>query len=315
MAHVRSMSQPRSLPSSVSEAEAAIARSVLYASLFDYPLTLAQLRHTLVRSSQTPSEIRSAYARSPTLRAVIDLQDGYFFPRGRSALIEERRRREARSRQFLRQHRLFIRLICGMPYIQMVALSGSIAHLNLEGDGDLDLCIVTRDQHVWSVTVAVVLLAKLLGRRRTVCANFVIDESALVLDQQDPFTASQLVHLRPLSGIGTYRQFLALNPFVFRTYPNVPAAGIHGRSRRTEPGRFALAIKSGIEWLCAFPSAAAERICRRAYGAYLRRRAKTWTSPDQVRLEPNCLKLHTHSHRSSVQERFDTLVAFVDGLP
>ena len=29
--------------------ELAIARSVLYASLFDYPLTLAQLRKTLIR--------------------------------------------------------------------------------------------------------------------------------------------------------------------------------------------------------------------------------------------------------------------------
>ena len=313
MGPVRSMPHLRNLPASLSAAEAAIARSVLYASIFDYPLTLAQLRQTLVESTQTPTEIRSTYARSPALRAMVDCQDGFFFPCGRAHLIEERRRREARSRQFLKRHRTFIRMVCAMPYVQMVALSGSIAHLNLEGDGDLDLCIVTKDRHVWSVTVAVVLLAKLLGRRRTVCANFVIDESALVLDQQDLFTASQLVHLRPLSGTRTYRRFLALNPFVYRTYPNAPAAGAHGRRPRTEPHGLTLAAKSGVEWLFSFPSAVAERLCRRAYGAYLRRRAGTWTSPEQVRLEPNCLKLHTHSHRRSVQERFDALVAF-DGL-
>ena len=33
--------------------ELAVARSVLYASLFDYPLTLAQLRQTLIESAQT----------------------------------------------------------------------------------------------------------------------------------------------------------------------------------------------------------------------------------------------------------------------
>jgi hypothetical protein len=35
----------------------AIARSVVYASLFDYPLTLAQLRQTLIESVQTPSQM------------------------------------------------------------------------------------------------------------------------------------------------------------------------------------------------------------------------------------------------------------------
>ena len=42
-------------------AERAIAESVLYASLFDYPLTLAELRQTLVESAQTPSEILTTY--------------------------------------------------------------------------------------------------------------------------------------------------------------------------------------------------------------------------------------------------------------
>ena len=147
--------------------EAAIARSVLYASLFDYPLTLAQLRYTLVESIQTPSEIRAAYEQSEALRGAIEYQDGFFFPRGRSHLVDERRQREERSRVFLARHRMFVRLVCAMPYVKMVALSGSIAHLNLERDGDLDLCIVTKGCHVWSVAVAVVLLAKFLRRRRT----------------------------------------------------------------------------------------------------------------------------------------------------
>ena len=131
--------------------EAAIVRSVLYASLFDYPLTLAQLRHTLVESRQTPSEIRAAYEHSEALRAAIEYQDGFFFPRGQRHLVDERRRREKRSRVFLARHRMFIRIVCAMPYVNMVALSGSIAHLNLERDGDLDLCLVTKGRHVWSV--------------------------------------------------------------------------------------------------------------------------------------------------------------------
>lgn len=55
---------PAHAPSSMPTEELAIARSVLFASLFDYPLTLAQLRQTLIESSLTPTEIELAYRRS-----------------------------------------------------------------------------------------------------------------------------------------------------------------------------------------------------------------------------------------------------------
>ena len=60
--------------------EIAIARSVIYASLFDYPLTLDQLHHALLESDQSPSEILATYGSSERLRRVIGFRDGFFFP-------------------------------------------------------------------------------------------------------------------------------------------------------------------------------------------------------------------------------------------
>jgi len=57
--------------------ERAIARSVLYASLFDYPLTLAQLRQSLIESAMTPTEILATMARSAALQAVVEHRDGF----------------------------------------------------------------------------------------------------------------------------------------------------------------------------------------------------------------------------------------------
>lgn len=50
---------------------------------------------------------------------------------------------------------------------------------------------------------------------------------------------------------------------------------------------------------------AAERLARKIYGWHLRRRSATWRSIDQVRLGPECLKLHTSSHRADTLARFD----------
>jgi len=282
--------------------EEAIARSVLYASLFDYPLTLAQLRQTLIGSTQTASEILATLRGSAALSRVVEQHDGYFFPAGRSDLIETRLHRETRSRAFLAEHGPLLRLIAALPFVRMAALSGSIAHLNLEPGGDLDLFLVTRGARVWSTAVMVVVVAKLLRRRATLCANFVVADSALAFDQEDLFTASQVINLRPLAGDDTYRRIVQCNPFVRDFYPNFHASSTGG-FRFRQP-RLVRAAKACAEFVLFVPSRLAERVCRVVYRAYLRRRAATWESPEQVVLGDTVLKLHTKSHRSEILSRF-----------
>jgi hypothetical protein len=296
--------------------EIAIARSVIYASLFDYPLTLLQLHHTLIESEQTPSEILAVYDGSARLQSIVEHRDGFFFPVGRADLIAERRRREARSRRFLHQHEGMLQLLCALPFTRLVALSGSIAHLNLEPDGDLDLFIVTRGHRVWTVTVALLLLTKLLRRRRIVCANFVLADSHLALEPQDLFTANQVLHLKPLIGEDLLDVFLAANPFVTRFYPNALSQGSSrpnaapSLSRRAEKQwtRGLMGLKTLTELALRLPAPLIEASCRWLYARHLRQRSGAWRSPDQVRLHSDYLKLHTQSHRRSVLDRFDAAV-------
>ena len=292
----------------VTTREMAIARSVIYASLFDYPLTLEQLHHTLIESEQTRLEILAVYEGSELLHDIIEHRDGFFFPVGRGDIIAERRCREARSDAFLKQHQLTLRLICTLPFTRLVALSGSVAHRNLEANGDLDLFIVTRGTRVWTVTVALLVLTKLLRRRRTVCANFILADSHLVLDQQDLFTANQVIHLQPLVGGEVIDRFRAANPFVARCYPN---SRTHARAASLVDvrSRGLGLVKRIMEAALALPSPLIEGVCRRAYARHLRRRAASWRSPDQVCLQSDYLKLHTQSHRESVLRRFEVAVS------
>ena len=297
---------PPALRTDLSPAEESIARSVLYAALFHYPLTLAQLRQTLIGSRQTPSEIVAMVRDSASLREFINHRDGFFFPAGRADLVDIRRHRETRSRAFLAEHRPLLRIIAALPYVRMVALSGSIAHLNLENGGDLDIFIVTSGPRVWSTAVTTVVLAKLLGRRKTLCANFIVADTRLTFEPQDLFTASQLINLKPLTGEATFRRIVAANPFVREFYPNFhPASCTTFCMRQPLTVR---ALKAAAELALGAPSAIFEWFCRGAYRRYLQRRAWTWESPDQVRLEDDVLKLHTRSHRLSVLQRFNQAV-------
>jgi hypothetical protein len=293
----------------VTSREIAIARTVVYASLFDYPLTLEQLHYSLIESDQTRAEILAVYEGSELLQDMLEYRDGFFFPRGRGDLVGERRRREARSDAFLARHALALRLICALPFTRLVALSGSIAHRNLEANGDLDLFIVTRGARVWTVTVMLLVLTKLLRRRRTICANFLLSDAHLTVDQQDLFTANQVIHLQPLVGAELIDRFHAANPFVARYYPNSGNTPAPGRCSAVDVhGRGLAIVKRTLEAVLRLPAPLVETVCRRAYAWHLRRRAATWRSPDQVRLQSDYLKLHTRSHRHTVLDRFQLTV-------
>ena len=276
--------------------ERAFLQSVVYAALFDYPLTISQLREALIGETADEAALMRWYNSSASLQAAVEYADGYFFPRGRRDLLPIRAEREARSRQMLRELARPLDLLTRMPFVRLVALSGSLAHLNADQDADLDVFVITAPSRVWTVTVSTLLLAHVFGWRERLCLNYVISERALWIAPADLFSANQIVHLRPVTGDETYLRFLEANRFVERFYPNfAPRPAAH--QRRASP------LLERLLDLTVGPLA--ERICRVLYRTHLKRRAHTWKSRDQVRLDAECLKLHTSSHRREVMERFE----------
>jgi hypothetical protein len=278
--------------------EHAFLSTVIYASIFEYPLTREQLHESLIAARANLEDVTRWYEQSATLQSAIDYRDGYFFPRGRGDLVELRQRRERTSRTMLDELGKPLALVLRMPWVRMVALSGSLAHLNAGREADLDLFVITKVGRVWSVTTTVLLLARLSGWRRRLCLNYVISEKQLAVEPGDLFSANQIVHLRPLVGTDVYLRFLEANRFVERYYPNFrPRTDDLERIGSTQPSRLERLLEATIAPLY-------EACCRRAYGWHLRRRAPSWHSRDQVRLEAECLKLHTSSHRHRVMEHF-----------
>ena len=285
----------------------AILRAVLYASVFDFPLSAQELQRSMPRHRISIDALKRAIAERPFLKERIDLVDDWYVPAGRADLVERRRQRERSSRAFLAKHRRTLDVICTLPFTRLVAISGSLAHLNADEDADLDLFVVTRGPHVWTVALSLVILSRLMRRRKAVCANFLLADSHMALDQRDLYTASQVLHLRPVIGAETQSRFMEANPFVREWFPN--AGGSPPVEFPLPPAGGMRRLKRALELLLWIPSRPIEALCRRVYGWHLRRRISHWRSPEQVRLEPCCLKLHTHSHRNAVLGRFETLVA------
>ena len=282
--------------------ERAFLQSVIYASLFDYPLTLPQLRESLLGESADERTLMDWYRGSEYLQATIDSCEGYFYPRGRHDLLSTRAVRERTSRALLRQLCGPLAWVTRLPFVRMVAVSGSLAHLNADAQAELDLFVVTSPRRVWTVTVTTLVLGRLLGWRRHLCLNYVVSERTLWVAPADLFSANQIVHLQPVMGESTYRRFLDANRFVERFYPNFSPRPLKTGDGNTWATRLRAILETGLNWTVA---PLLEWVCRLVYRTHLRNRAHTWTSHDQVRLEPECLKLHTCSHRHEVMERFE----------
>jgi hypothetical protein len=281
--------------------ELAMLRSVTYAALFDYPLTLAQLHASLIEVRADQDTIASWWRNSALLQAAIEHRDGLYYPRGRNDLVGTRARREALSRALLHRDRRILAFVGAMPFVRMVALSGSLAHLNGEDSADLDLFIITAPHRVWGVTLCLLVVARCFGWRRRLCLNYVISEDALRVEPVDLFAANQIIHLRPLTGGDVFHRFVNANAFVARCYPNfaVPhTVSTRSRMRRVIERALSIGVAPAID-----------RLARGLYGWHLNRRAAAWQSREQVRLEPECLKLHTSSHRADALRRYEEAVA------
>lgn len=288
--------------------ELAVLRSVTYAALFDYPLTLPQLHASLIGVRADADTVAGWWRASAFLQATIDYQDGLYFPSGRCDLLHTRARREALSRDLLDRNRRILSVVAAMPFIRMVALSGSLAHLNAEASADLDLFVITAPHRVWSVTLALLLIARLFGWRRRLCLNYVVSEEALRVEPADLFSANQIIHLRPILGDDVFARFVDANPFVREIYPNFALAPERPRPQAASP-------KPLFEHVLSLgPAQIGEHAARAIYGWHLNRRAASWQSRDQVRLEAECLKLHTSSHRWAALERYEAAVARALGL-
>ena len=299
------------------DSELAVLRTVSYSSLFSYPLSLHELHRYLIGHSLEERELEELIKSSHALREVVDVREGYYFLRAQPEGLAERRVRQSFSLEILEANRRILKLICAIPYVQMVALSGSAAHLNLSRDGDIDLFIVTRRGHTWSGAFTILVLARILGKRKLICFNFLTSEDWLELEQKDLFSANQVASLKILTGAGTARKFLAENPFVSRFYPNF--SNFEPAPLDFRPGWLLGRLKWVLE-IAMWPgiSQMVEQICRRIYRNHLQRRSDSWPTPEEVVLTENRLKLHTHGHRKQVYRRYQRILVKVSerlGLP
>jgi len=227
--------------------ESAILHTLLYADIFDFPLTEAELHHFLIGHAADLSVLRATLHTSARLAHYIEYCDGFWTLRGRSATVAVRQRREAASQRLLKAAHFYGRLLAHLPFVRMVALTGALAMHNARHAGDdIDFLIVTAPNRVWLARLLAVIVVRLARLHNIqLCPNYVLSETALVQEQHDLYMAHELAQMIPLAGQALYAAMRAQNSWTSAFLPNAdspfyPAAD-------SAPRGIGLALKKLLE--------------------------------------------------------------------
>jgi hypothetical protein len=112
-------------------------------------------------------------------------------------------------------------MLGSLPFVRMVALTGSLAVLNVSKDVDFDYMLVTVPGRVWTTRAFALLLnriTRIVGH--TLCPNLIVAETALEWRLHDLYSARELYQMIPITGMNVYLKLLDANSWTIEYLPN-----------------------------------------------------------------------------------------------
>ncbi len=274
----------------------AVLKTLAYADLFDHPLRLEEVHDGLLDCDATVDEVSEAL-QDWERRGVIAQHNRLRFLRDRRQLVNVREQRRQQTQTLLQKHAWLLRLLVKFPGVRSVSLSGAAAFENCKPADDLDIFIITAPRRLWTIYVALVILLKLIGKRKTICLNCLFDQEHLSLNERDFFVAHQIAFLRPFSGGEYFRQFLLANAWI---YSHLPQRRRAAETLTIAPEKSGLkkVVEKIFAWrLFDYPE-------KFLFALYRRRiQHKTAHLPgDGVVIQPGQIRLFTNNHRHRLKE-------------
>ena len=205
------------LPAKASAALHAVFQTLAYADIFDYPLTASEVYRFLPLRRVSRQEV----VRILQDETYFTQLDGYFTVRGREQIVEIRKRREEVAARMWRKARRYGRIIASLPFVRMVAVTGSLAMNNTDEGRDVDYMIVTAPGRLWTcraLSLLVARFAKLEGV--SLCPNYLVTTHVLEFNERSLYVAHELSQMIPLSGMDVYHEMLRRNEWMADYLPN-----------------------------------------------------------------------------------------------
>ena len=282
-----------------------VFHTLAYADVFDYPLTVHEVYRYLA-STKTSLEHLNQTLANETLFSKID---EYFTLRGREQIVEIRKRRAKIAARLWGKATRYGRIMAMLPFVRMVAVTGSLAMNNTDEGKDIDYMIVTAPGHLWTcraLSLLVVRFAKLEGIH--LCPNYLVTTNSLELKEHSLYVAHELAQMIPLSGWEVYSEIRRLNDWLVDYLPNALIApemppGVRPVQKRSM-------IQKVLEILLRFPFANWFETWE--MDRKIARLSREQSSSSESYFSKDVCKGHIEKHgqktESAIQEKFERIL-------
>lgn len=208
----------------------AIYKTLLYADLFCFPLTLEEIEKYLIwQSKKSPPDIEDI---QKALKRSKFRKEGEFYYLNDKTIITKRKEKFAFSSEKNLIAKKISLTIGRIPTVKLIAISGASAIFNAEKEEDIDLFIITRKNTLWLTRLLVTLILDIKKIRRKpkspiiknkICTNMFLDETYLKMpiDKRNIYTAHEISQLKPIINRDMIiERFILANSWIRNYLPN-----------------------------------------------------------------------------------------------
>ncbi len=220
-----------------------IINALTYFDIFDYPLTLVELKkYCDTKISISDDEfldiLDSIY--------LVQESQGFYHLLGREKIVEKRLVRSELSIQKMAKAKIAVKILSKIPFIKLIGVSGSLSMNNSQDDDDIDLFFITQRNSLWIARLLVSMVLLGVGQKRKkkekygknkICPNMFLSEDSMYFSKksQNLYIAHEVLQLKVLfDKNNTHQKFLNKNKWIEGILPN----GYHPTFVRSKKGSF-----------------------------------------------------------------------------
>lgn len=188
-------------------------KTILYFSIFRYPLTLEEI-HSYTNNlncSDTENELLHLIEQ----KILTKVDDFYVYGSDLDSVIKRLRGNMNAKKIMAKAHERAL-FISKFPFVESVGISGSLSKGYYDNDSDIDFFVITKHNKLWVCRTLLMLYKKifLLNSRKYFCVNYFISDQQLEIEEKNRFTATELKTLIPMQGKNAFEQFYNRNLWI-----------------------------------------------------------------------------------------------------
>lgn len=278
-----------------------IIRSLCYADIFGFPMTLDEIVRFASGTRTTVTAVSERLATSDALGQIVKSDGEFYHLDGREDNCRFRRERAVESQKQLEIALRRLIPLQGMPFLRSAAITGALAAHNSPPGDDIDLLIITAPERTWT-TYFFLRVWRYFGHNPDICFNMFLSESDLTLDSKNLFYAREVLGALPVHDTGdALNRLVEANSWIADYYP----------SHTPDPERQGIRLARSPRWLRR--RRRLEWMLSGVLGDILELTVRRVQMQSFLKSNPsaaagmraNLIKLHRHDNRPPIIEKFE----------